>query len=59
MDLNRLTNRAYNEYVRKKARPSPLGKNLLWAFSVGGGICVLGQALSGLYRRAGKAPGGK
>lgn len=53
MDLNRLTNRAYNEYVRKKARPSPLGKNLLWAFSVGGGICVLGQALTDFYRSRG------
>lgn len=37
MDLNRLTNEAYNAYVKGKAKPSPMGKNLVWAFLVGGG----------------------
>ena len=36
MDLNRLTNEAYNAYVKAKAKPSPMGKNLVWAFLVGG-----------------------
>ena len=45
MDLNRLTNEAYNAYVKAKAKPSPMGKNLVWAFLVGGGICLVGQAL--------------
>ena len=45
MDLNRLTNEAYNAYVKGKAKPSPMGKNLVWAFLVGGGICLVGQAL--------------
>lgn len=42
MDLNRLTNEAYNAYVKGKAKPSPMGKNLVWAFLVGGGICLVG-----------------
>ena len=42
MDLNRLTNEAYNAYVKAKAKPSPMGKNLVWAFLVGGGICLVG-----------------
>lgn len=57
MDLNRLTNEAYNAYVKAKAKPSPLGKNLAWAFCVGGGICVLGQALLDGYGALGLDPG--
>ena len=43
MDLNRLTNEAYNAYVKAKAKPSPMGKNLVWAFLVGGGICLVAR----------------
>ena len=57
MDLNKLTNEAYNAYVQGKAKPSPLGKNLAWAFCVGGGICVLGQALLDGYGALGLDPG--
>lgn len=57
MDLNKLTNEAYNAYVQGKARPSPLGKNLAWAFCVGGGICLLGQALLDGYGALGLDPG--
>jgi len=32
---------------------SPLGKNLLWAFCTGGGICVLAQGVTNLYKAAG------
>ena len=53
MDLNKLSDKDYNEYVKKKAAPSPLGKNLAWAFTVGGGICVAGQALLDFYRSRG------
>ncbi len=38
------------EYARrvKKGRPrSPLGSDCLWAFCVGGGICLLGEVLRG------------
>lgn len=40
------------EYARrvKRAGPnSPLGKDCLWAFCVGGGICLLGEALRQWY----------
>lgn len=57
MDLNKLTNEAYNAYVQGKAKPSPLGKNLAWAFCVGGGVCVLGQALLDGYGALGLDPG--
>lgn len=35
---------------RKKASPnSPLGQDMLWAFGVGGGICLLGEVLRQWY----------
>ena len=46
MDMN---NDAYNAYVRAKSKPSPLLKDCLWAFLVGGAICTAGQALRRLY----------
>lgn len=39
----------YAAYADKRAKKSPLIKDLLAAFAVGGGICVLGQALRDLY----------
>ena len=39
----------YKKLVRQKSRPSPVFKNTLRAFGVGGGICVLGQLLGELY----------
>lgn len=42
MELNKLSNEAYNAYVQSKAKPSPMGKNMVWAFLVGGLICVIG-----------------
>jgi len=53
MDLNKLSPREYNEYVKRKAAPSPTGKNLVWAFCTGGGICLIGQALTDFYRGRG------
>ena len=35
MDMN---NQEYNHYVSSRADPSPLWRDLLWAFCVGGGI---------------------
>lgn len=57
MDLNKLSNADYNAYVKRKAKPSPLGKNLVWAFLVGGGICTIGQALLDGYASLGLDPG--
>ena len=44
-----MTNREYQEYIKKKQPRSPLGKNLLRAFLVGGLLCVLGQGLLALF----------
>ena len=46
----KLTNQEYGKLVEGYAGPSPMGKNMLWAFLTGGSICTAGQALSGLYQ---------
>ena len=48
-----MTNQEYGRYVSQKAKPSPLWKNLLWAFVTGGLICTGGQALLNLFRGCG------
>ncbi|MEG1858104.1 MAG: stage V sporulation protein AC [Pseudoflavonifractor sp.] len=48
-----MTNEEYEKYVSGKAKPSPLLKNLTWAFLVGGAICTAGQGLLNLYRYLG------
>jgi len=48
-----MTNEEYNQYVMSKAKPSPIVKDCIWAFCVGGLICVIGQALSTLYQNWG------
>ena len=50
MDMN---NQEYNQYVSSRADPSPLWKDLLWAFFVGGAICAGGQGLTTLYQSLG------
>ncbi len=45
-----MTNQEYGKYVSKKAKPSPILKNCVWAFCVGGLICTLGQALLNFYQ---------
>lgn len=45
-----LTNQDYGKLVNERSKPSPMGKNLVWAFVVGGAICTAGQALSNLYQ---------
>lgn len=44
-----ISNKKYNEMVKKASPPSPVLKNCLWAFSVGGAICCLGELLFKLY----------
>lgn len=53
MDLDKLTAQDYGDYVRNKAKPSPMGKNMAWAFGTGGLICVIGQGLLDFYRSRG------
>ena len=53
MDIDRLSDRDYQAYVEAKAGPSPMAKDLCWAFFVGGLICVVGQALLDGYQALG------
>lgn len=48
-----MTNQEYNRYVQSKAKPSPIVKDCIWAFCVGGAICTFGQLLSTLYQNWG------
>ena len=48
-----MTNTDYGKYVNSRSKPSPCGKNCLWAFCVGGLICTLGQGLMNLYKAGG------
>ncbi len=41
----KMTPEEYGVRVRKASPPSPLGRDCLWAFFVGGAICLLGEAL--------------
>jgi len=50
-----MTPKQYQNYVKQHASRSPLLKNLLISFSVGGGICCIGQALHDLYDSLGLA----
>lgn len=44
-----MSNEEYQKYVSRLAKPSPIWKNITWAFFVGGLICVIGQGLMDLY----------
>lgn len=48
-----MTNQDYGKLVNEHSRPSPMGRNLIWAFLVGGAICAIGQGLTNLYERYG------
>lgn len=45
----KMTNSEYNEYIKQKSPDSPLWRDLIKAFVVGGLICCVGQGLSQLY----------
>lgn len=42
-------NQKYSEMVKKASPPSPKIKDFIWAFCVGGAICVIGQLFNELY----------
>ena len=48
-----MTNQDYGKLVNEKSKPSPMGKNMVWAFLVGGAICTLGQGLLNLFQNYG------
>lgn len=43
MKTMELSNREYQEYVKQRAEKSPLLKDMVLAFLIGGAICVVGQ----------------
>lgn len=51
MDRNK--KQTYKQYAEKRAASSPLVKNTAMAYLFGGGICVIGQALTELYTSLG------
>ena len=40
-----VSKKEYGKMVKESAPPSPIVKNCIWAFSVGGAICAFGQLL--------------
>lgn len=48
-----ITPQEYDQLVQKHCKRSPLGKDMLWAFVVGGAICTLGQAITDFWKAAG------
>ena len=50
MEPIHMTNQEYGQLVNQMSKESPKARDLVWAFCVGGGICVVGQLLNGLYR---------
>ena len=48
-----MSNQEYRKYVDQKADNSPIWKNMLWAFVIGGLICTAGQGLLDLYKYLG------
>ena len=45
----KMTAEEYARRVKQVSPRSPLGSDCLWAFCVGGGICLLGEVLRGWY----------
>ena len=45
----------YQQYVKQKAKKSPMGKDTALAFVVGGAICVVGQLIQNGWAAAGLA----
>ena len=50
MDISK---QEYNQLIQAHARSSPLVRDMLWAFFVGGAICTLGQVLRNVYESLG------
>lgn len=48
-----LDSKNYKKYAKERAKKSPLAKDCLMAFLIGGAICTLGQALMTVYEAVG------
>lgn len=51
MAEKKLTPQEYNRMAQRATPPSPLGKDCLKAFGVGGSICCLGQLITDLMQK--------
>ncbi len=51
--MNEKEKQEYVKYAEGRAQKSPLLKDCIWAFCVGGGICVFSEGLSALYKKLG------
>ncbi len=47
------SNQEYSKLVKRLSPPSPKIKDFIWAFCVGGLICVIGQLFKELYQNLG------
>lgn len=45
----KLSKQEYGEYIKEMSPNSPLWKDLLWAFLIGGAICTVGQAVMNFW----------
>ena len=48
-----LDSKSYKKYAKERATTSPLAKDSLMAFLIGGAICMLGQAIMIIYKAVG------
>lgn len=48
-----ITNKEYKRMVKKASKKSPKIKDCIWAFSMGGAICTLGQILLEIFKNLG------
>lgn len=51
--MSDMTKTDYEQYAATKSPPSPLAKNIFFAFLIGGIICTIGQAISDIYTAMG------
>ena len=50
-----MSNKEYQDYVKRKAQKSPLLKDTVLSFLIGGGICTIGQAIMAFFLSLGMA----
>ena len=51
--MDEMTNEQYSQYISSISPKTQCGKNMLFAFLVGGGICTIGQAVLNFYTAQG------
>ena len=54
--MNEMTNKQYSQYIDSISPKTQCGKNMLFAFLIGGAICTVGQAWLNFYTAQGLDP---